>query len=226
MARRVAFIESSHDSVTQSMHAARRWIFYHSVALPSNSQITPFFSTNASIGVIGNADGFYLVSGSGHGVSETFKGHNNQPLLTSMSTPQVNGCVRKSIVHLLACMCGHVYGSPPNYYGLAFFLTQSSPHIARAFIGYRADIPINPPWSHEQLRAVLRPDCSIDKWILEGLNASQVYRNLRQMLREMYIQVFFNRNASRYSPRAVANFSLLYDHLVGPWTDEHKYGSF
>jgi hypothetical protein len=118
-----------------------------------------------------NAKQFAYITGAGHGLYDTFKGHNDGIIWdTSMDLSPLRG----TIVHLFSCRTAKKLGPQ--------ILQQG----ARAFWGYREDFKIihigaarSDMLQDSSAELFIAMDCLIDTGILAGLTAVNVLANVK-----------------------------------------------
>lgn len=137
-----------------------------------------------------------MLSGSGHGLPDTFTGESKAPVLKVGQYEAAE--VKDKIVHLLACLAGQELGADLVSNG------------CRAFFGYQIEFafPLAAP------HFFLRCDAEIDLALAEGATAGQAYQRAfaEYTSRALAVQQLGQ-------PHMAAFLLLLRDNLVAPTVD-------
>jgi hypothetical protein len=180
-------------------HTLQRLIGEHAAQPYVDAHLTNHHSNNRPI---------RYITGMGHGVYNTFAGYENRPI---WSASQQLAQLRGTLVHLLSCQTGALLGRSMVQQGV------------EAFWGYTVNFSFyhtNPPPAHLEQDTIaerfLRMDCIIDRGILSGRTADQIYDSITRYCAEVYPQLPQHQ-------RAVLLDNYL--HLVCPATTWGSIGS-
>jgi hypothetical protein len=202
----VLAIDPAWDLVTQYGDAFRKkFVFSNFKKTWANHNLFVLSGRSAAQPAVDNllaANNVAYISAMGHGLYDSFTGHNNLPIWSAAQPlhPKLAG----TIVHLLSCQTGGVLGRAMVQHG------------ARAFWGYTVNFTFfhsNPPPAQLDQDTTPEPflkmDCIIDRGILGSITADKIYNSVTQYWAQVYSQL------PSYQ-RAV--FLDNYVHLVCPAT--------
>lgn len=210
----VVAIEQSTDAVTRYIQTYRnQFVYSHQTFVGTSPQHTLIkcFDTKATPTNIHQAvqgANVRFITGTGHGRYDLFTGQDGIIVWDALTVSGHH--VRGKIMHLLSCQTGAILGLNCVQKG------------ALAFWGYSVNfsVPLSPRSSVQNPNDVtnlfLRMDAIIDRGILDGRNAQDIYESVLRYFSTIYPQLL-----ARRSPWA-ALFLDNFVHLVCPaltWGD-------
>lgn len=209
----VLAIDQDYDIVTRYGQAFRERLLFscfatdfagHKLVRCQNKKATRR-AVDAALG----ADGIHYVTGMGHGRYSTFTGQDGVTIWDALDPKEDFTNLNGRLVHLLSCQTGALLGRSMVHGGVRGFWGYT---INFAFY-HKRPVP-KELHTDEVAEAFLKMDLIVDRGILSGKNAHEIYESVTKYVGSVYAQM-----------KDVAAKAVLLDnylHLVGPgltWGD-------
>jgi hypothetical protein len=206
----IVLLEANHDSITASVHKARR-LALNAIRPTQGKAVVELFGPNATARALEHAYNILigylsLVSGLGHGNSNEFTGHLDETVYQAPLFP-TNRTATQAIVHLFSCNCANNLGPT---------LVQGG---AKAFVGYTDFVYV--PQDDNVMPFFVSEAAAFDLHIYNGgtISGAKSAADSAHVVARAQLEA----NAAT-TPGDLAAFDLNHTARVGPWSNP-RYGS-